>query len=77
MKKGFQAVSPFDWSVSAEQARILTSPARGVVYLPDTKKRNEALGVAGMLSQHLWVKMPEVCVEEPEYLEPDQIRAWA
>lgn len=39
---------------------ILSMLAKGCVYLPDRNKYQEALGVAGELAQHVWVKMPQL-----------------
>lgn len=74
---GFPAVSCFGWSISPEQASILSNLTRGVVYLPDKNKQNEASAFAGLLCQRMWVKMPELPdgVDDPENLTADQIRA--
>ena len=74
---GFPAVSPFGWSVSPEQAATLARLAKGCVFLPDADKYQEAGQFAGLLSQHLWVKMPGLPagVNDPEQLSAEQIRA--
>jgi len=74
---GFAAVSCFGWSVSPQQASILSSLARGLIYLPDRNKRNEGIAVAGLLAEALWVKMPELPdgVNDPEQLSAEQISA--
>jgi len=75
-QSGFPAVSPFGWSVSAQQADILSALAKGWIYLPDADRRVEAVRVAGELSQRCWVKMPQMPdgVTDPEKLSPEQIR---
>jgi DNA primase len=74
---GFDAASPFGWSVSPEQAAILSQLAKDCIYFPDRNKYQEAIRVAGELSQRLWVKMPAMPdgVDDPEQLTTDQIHA--
>jgi hypothetical protein len=71
------AVALFGWSASPEQASILAQLARGCVFLPDRDKFQEAHGVAGLLSQHLWTRTPQLPdgVDDPEQLSAEQIRA--
>jgi hypothetical protein len=71
---GLPAVSPFGWSVSAQQVEVLWSLFRGVVFLPDRNKRAEALGVAGTIASSLWVKVPQLPDGDPEGLTVEQVR---
>jgi DNA primase len=72
---GIACVSPFGWSISDEQIQILCQLAKGIVYLPDSNKRADAVSVAGKLSQSLWLRMPEFPTTDPEYLSLSQIQA--
>lgn len=74
---GLPAVSPFGWSVSEEQIRLLLGLTRGLIYIPDSNKRQESLGVAGLLSQRLWTRCPELPpqIEDPEHLSLEQVVA--
>jgi DNA primase len=74
---GFPAVSPFGWSVSEAQAEIIDQLAKGVVFCPDRDKHKEALQSAGLLSQFVWVRTPELPANDPEHLSLDQIKALA
>jgi DNA primase len=69
------AVSPFGWSVSDEQIEILKTLAKGVIYLPDSNKYQEAQSFAGKLASHLWVRMPAIPTEDPESLTLEQLQA--
>ena len=72
---GFHAVSPFGWSVSAEQANMLRTVSRGVVYLPDRNKYEEASGTCHTLAQVLWLRMPTLPenIQDPESLTREQL----
>lgn len=74
---GLPAVSLFGWSVSDEQVEHLVRLARGVIYLPDKNKTEEAASIAGKLSRRLWCKCPPLPdgIEDPETLVPEQIHA--
>ena len=73
---GFDAVSPFGWSVSSAQLSILVSlKPRGVVYLPDKDKYEEGKKVASSIAERLWVKYPALPVLDPELLTANQIQA--
>lgn len=74
---GFPAVSTFGWSASPEQVAILAKTAKGLVYLPDRNKVEDATRIAGILSRQVWVKMPQMPsgVSDPEQLSVEQIRA--
>jgi len=74
---GLPAVSPFGWSVSAEQLAILKDLARGVVYLPDRDKAKEAGTVAGLIASSMWCRMPPLPedIDDPEHLSLEQIKA--
>jgi len=74
---GFEAVSCFGWSVSPAQAGILAGLSKGCIFLPDRNKTQDAIPIAGLLSQYLWVKMPELPdgVDDPEQLSIEQIHA--
>jgi DNA primase len=74
---GVPAVSPFGWTVSPQQADVIRQLAKGVVFLPDRDKRKEATQYAGLLSEFVWVKMPEFETEDPESLTEAQIRSLA
>lgn len=74
---GLPAVSPFGWSVSSEQVEILRQLCRGVVYLPDANKRQDAGVLLSELAQHLWCRFPRLpgeCVD-PEHLTREQVLA--
>jgi DNA primase len=72
----FPAVSPFGWSVSPQQAAILSQSAKSWIYLPDADKRVEAVRVAGELAQRVCLKMPQLPdgVTDPEKLSAEQSR---
>ncbi len=74
---GLPAVSPFGWSVSDEQLAILQALAKGIIYLPDRNKYEDAKSVAAALAGQLWVKYPELPegIEDPEKLSLEQIQA--
>jgi hypothetical protein len=74
---GIPAVSCFGWTVSPEQAAIINELAKGIVFLPDANKRKEAHAFAGLLSERVWVKMPEFGLEDPKLLSAEQIRSLA
>ncbi len=76
-QKGFPAVSPFGWSVSAEQVAILKDLAKGVVFLPDKDKTKEAAQYAGLMAKSVWVKMPEYQADDPEKLSKAEIQKLA
>jgi len=75
-QKGFAAVSPMGWAVSAQQLAILKTIARGALYLPDRNKHGESRAVASALASELWCKAPELPegVDDPEQLTEEQIR---
>jgi DNA primase len=74
---GLPAVSPFGWSVSDEQLQILQQLTRGVVYLPDRNKTEEAEGIAGKLARHLWCRAPALPegIDDPEQLSDEALKA--
>jgi len=74
---GLPAVSPFGWSVSQEQVKLLCSLAKGVVYLPDRNKASEAETVLSRLGIRLWLRCPPLPegIDDPEYLSLEQIHA--
>lgn len=75
---GIPCVSPFGWSLSAEQIDILLRLARAAVYLPDRNKSGqESANVVQSLGRRLWVKCPELPngKEDPESLTESELRA--
>jgi DNA primase len=72
---GLPAVSPFGWSVSEPQVEILRSLFRGVVFLPDRNKHDEAPQSAAAIAASLWVKAPDLPdgVDDPESLTHEQV----
>ena len=74
---GLPAVSPFGWSVSSEQIDILRSLARGVVFLPDRNKSEEAGQYVAELAHVMWVKAPALPLgcDDPEHLDEKTIRS--
>ena len=72
---GLPAVSPFGWSVSEEQLVTLARLSRGIVYLPDKNKRQESGAQIQKLASLLWVRCPELPVEDPEHLSLEQIQS--
>jgi hypothetical protein len=74
---GITGISPFGWSLSAEQVAIVGELARGVVALPDTDKAEAFAPYAHALSKAVWVRCPAMPegVADPEYLSLEQIRA--
>lgn len=72
---GFPAVSPFGWSVSAEQYSILQTLAKGIVYLPDRNKHDDCATTIHQLSCRLWVHAPELpdSIDDPEQLQRQQV----
>lgn len=69
-------VSGYGWSVSDEQVEILATVTRGVLYIPDRNKHEQAEGCTGKLARRLWLKMPPLPdgIEDPEQLSPDAVR---
>ena len=76
---GLPALSPFGWSVSDEQVRIIGHLAKGVVYLPDKDKHSEIANSLHSLSLHVWVKSPALPddIVDPEQLTLEQIKQLA
>ena len=74
---GLPAVSPFGWSVSEEQRKLLQSICRGLVYIPDKNKYDQATNQAAALCQAMWCRMPTLPagIDDPEYLNYEQILA--
>lgn len=65
--RGLAAVSPYGWSLSVQQAEILTHLATSWIVLPDKNKRAESLqSVVPLLAQHCFVKAPDYQGEDPE-----------
>jgi DNA primase len=71
------AVSPFGWNVSDEQLHLLSTLAKGTVYLPDRNKHCEGACVAARLSAQVWCRFPELPQghDDPEHLSLEQIQA--
>jgi DNA primase len=74
---GLPALSPFGWSVADEQIQVLTQLTRGLVFLPDTNKYEQAASIVSKLASRLWVRFPPLPAgyEDPEYLSLEQIQA--
>ncbi len=74
---GFPAVAAYGWSVSEEQISILAQVARGIVYLPDRNKHQEAGNSLGRIAERLWLRCPELPagVDDPEQMTREQILA--
>src|ERR1039458_7207043 len=73
---GIAALTPFGWSVSTEQLAILATLARGVVFLPDRNKAEEAARIVPALAQQIWLRFPPLPAgcEDPENLSLDEIQ---
>lgn len=76
-QKGMPAVSLFGWSVSPQQADIISQLAKGVVYLCDRDKYGQCASAVHELAKRLWVKAPEMPegVDDPEQLTLEQIKS--
>jgi DNA primase len=76
-QRGLPAVSPFGWSLSAEQVGLLSQIGRGFVYLPDRDKSDDIGPYAHALSRVAWVRCPQLPegVNDPEGLTREQILA--
>lgn len=74
---GLPAVSCYGWSVSEPQLQLLKELSKGVVYLPDLDKAQEARQVCAEIAQHLWVRFPPLPagIDDPEYLTKEQVLA--
>ena len=74
---GFPALSAFGWSLSLEQIQLLQSLARGIVYLPDRDKYQEAHSVTARLCQSSWCRFPPLPagMDDPEEMTKEQILA--
>lgn len=74
---GLPAVSPFGWSVSDEQVKILRDLAKGWVYLPDSDKHEQAAESVRKIACVCWVKLPPLPegIRDPEQLTIEQIRS--
>jgi DNA primase len=74
---GLPAISPFGWSVSTHQIELLRGLTRGVVYLPDYNKRQDAGVHLAELAQNLWLRFPPLPAgcEDPEQLDREQVLA--
>ena len=68
---GLPAVSPFGWSVSQEQIALLCQIARGVVFLPDANKHQDASSLVPNLASKLWTRFPELPagITDPEQFQ--------
>lgn len=73
------AVSPFGWAISDTQMDIIVQLAKGVLFLPDRDKQQEAAVYASKLAQRLWTKMPPLPdgINDPEQMSAEQIRTLA
>jgi len=74
-QKGIPAISCYGWTISPQQADIISQIAKGCVFLPDRDKWEEANPSA--LIRKMWVKMPPIPdgVDDPEYLTREQVLA--
>lgn len=74
---GLPALSPFGWSISAEQLLLLKHLTRGVVYLPDRNKYQESTSHIGEVAQSLWVRFPPLPagIDDPEQMTKEQVLA--
>jgi DNA primase len=72
---GLPAVSPFGWTLTIGQCKILQDLAKGCVYLPDADKRAEAFSAAGLIARHVWCRMPHFTKEDPEDLTLEEIKS--
>lgn len=72
---GLPAVSSFGWSVSPKQITLLCQIARGVVYLPDGNKRQDAKSLVPVLASQLCTRFPELPagITDPEYMSREQV----
>jgi DNA primase len=69
---GLPALGLYGWAISPEQLALVRQLARGVVFLPDRNKWDEASQQVSAIAHKLWVRMPELPqgVDDPEAL-PD------
>jgi len=67
---GLPAVSPFGWSVSEEQVKMVSALSKGVIYLPDRNKQQDCQTVVAVLAQSLWLRFPPLPTgcDDPEQL---------
>lgn len=74
---GLPAVSPFGFSVSPEQATLLSLLAKGVCFLPDRNKFGEVAQSVSLIARYCWVKTPALPdgVNDPERMTREQILA--
>jgi DNA primase len=74
---GLPAVAVYGWSVSPEQIRLLSELARGIVYLPDQNKHQQAESCLANIAQVLWLRFPSLPdqIQDPEELSYEAILA--
>jgi DNA primase len=74
---GLPAVSPFGWSVSEDQISLLRTICKGLVYLPDRNKTEEAAAQCACIANTLWVRFPPLPdgIDDPEQMTKEQILA--
>jgi DNA primase len=72
---GFPCVAAYGWAVSDEQVQLLTTIAKGVVFLPDSNKRQPAGEILPRLSVRLWVRFPPLPdgIDDPEQMTREQM----
>lgn len=71
------AVATFGWSVSKQQADIISQVAKGIVFLCDRDKYGQAGSAVYELAQRMWIRCPSMPegVDDPEQLTREQILA--
>jgi len=72
---GSPTVAILGWTMSPRQIEIVSSMAKGIVFLPDSDKRIEASQYLRQLAANNWVKLPEMPKPDPELLSAEEIRS--
>jgi DNA primase len=72
---GFPCVALMGWSVSPQQAEIIGQLAKGIVFLPDQDKREEAKQYIPLLAEKCWVRYPVMPKPDPEHLAHEEIKS--
>lgn len=74
---GLPCVAAYGWSVSMEQCRLIRQLSRGVIFLPDENKRQQAAQLVPQLAESLWLRFPPLPAgkQDPEELSLEEILA--
>jgi hypothetical protein len=74
---GLPALAAYGWSVSEDQISLLHTICKGLVFLPDRNKSEEAGAQCARIARTLWVRFPPLPdqIQDPEELSYEAILA--